>query len=241
MNAISRLSLLTASFVLLPLMGHSQLNMTFDEGTFRPNQRLWGQGVPGATWQGTSNPAYSVRAGVGVDGSRAVQVSDRNLQFDAVTLDVTNEALGGEFDPESSVVHYSLAVKMEEVSGEGLSARIRLAGQAVQLELYNSGDLYFMDGGDADQPHRTVYQANRNHFVAEKGEFFIIDAEVDYGSKTFRLKVNDVPQQQGNPIAFRTTGDATGDKVDFWIAAWMQTHEDWRPFVFDNVQARLID
>ncbi|MCC5849358.1 MAG: hypothetical protein JJU29_14845 [Verrucomicrobia bacterium] len=228
------------SWMMLPLFAMGALEINFEGEEYRAGNRLWGQGPESARWQGSAEPLFSVVDGVGVEDSAAVRVTKRNREHDAALLrpDVSVHLPG--FRPERSVVAYRLSVKMEGRGNDGICSRIRFADGTVQLELYNEGKLFFMDGNTPEQMHRSVRTESRAEFQATPGEFFEIIALVDYGSKTYTLTVNGVDQNGGNPVGMRITDETPGKAVDVWIAAWMQSHSDWQNFVFDNVGIRLV-
>lgn len=228
------------NMLMLPLMAAGELKIDFGGDDCRTGERLWGQGPESARWQGTAEPLFSVERGVGVDGSNGVRVTKRNRDHDAALLRPSADVHFPNFDPESSVVVYRLSIKMEDRDGEGICSRIRFADGAVQFELYNSGMLFFMDGSTPGQMHRSVRDADRAEFLATPGEFFTIEATVDYGEQTYTLKVNGVEQNGGNPVGMRVTDDTPGRAIDVWIAAWMQTNPFWHNFVFDNLQIELV-
>lgn len=224
----------------LPLAALGSLKIEFESPEYRPGQRLWGQGAESARWQGTAEPLFSVERGVGVNGSNGVRVTKRNRDFDAALLRPSADVHFPRFNPESSVVVYRLSVQMEDLGADGICSRIRFADGAVQLELYNNGGLFFMDGSTPGQMHRTARTATRQNFQAKPGEFFTLEATVDYGSRTYDLKVNGVPQNDGNPVGMRVTEQTPGRAIDVWIAAWLQTNDAWQNFVFDNLQIELV-
>lgn len=207
--------------------------ITFDSEHYRPGERLWGQGEEGLIWQGTSNPAYSVEEGAGVEGSRGVLVRKRNLDYEAVSLTPASSVLGG-FDPAASALRYGISFRMEETGGEGLCARLRFAGQAVQMELYNDGRLLFMHGEDAS-PHRSVRDGKDEAFRVGAGEWFRVEVVADFKRKTYRLRVNGVDQAGGEWIPMRGVDEGTGGAPELWIAAWLQKNPEWKSFSFDDV------
>lgn len=232
--------LLMISWLTLPLVALGSLTVNFEGPNYRTGERLWGQGPETARWQGTAEPLFSVERGVGVDGSNGVRVTKRNRNYDAALLRPMIDSYFAGFDSESSVVTYRLAMKMEDIAEDGICSRIRFADGAVQMELYNNGSMLFMDGSTPDQMHRTVRDESRMPFRAIPGEFFIIEATVDYGSQEYTLTIDGVVQNGGAPAGMRITDQTPGRTIDVWIAAWLQTNEDWQNFVFDNLFIELV-
>ena len=226
--------------LLVPAAGFaSEVKIDFEAPHYSPGQRLWGQGAPGIKWAGQATDVFEVVSGVGANGSAALMINARGLDYPNAILEIAPRSLGLTGDADQNVVSYRFAFKAEELAGDAVIARLRLAGGAVQFEFYGTGNGFAFDGAaPGGSRHRNLRTAAGDRNILRPGEFIVVSGVIDYPAKTFTVLVNDVPQLDGKPLAFITDDTRlpdAGQVIRFEVTPHMQSKSAWRPVVLDDI------
>lgn len=236
---MKKLLLASISSLLAFSINSQALLIDFESGSGYSTGDLAGQPSSGTEWamvNGGTN-IISVASGIGVGGSNGIVGSGTGggSNFVFYGFNTTNADLGFTFDPSSSVLDYSFQWRpTQTLDGPTGTEIFRFAigsdedtagNAAMNLTIRASGRLVALDG--------STNRAVDNLFTLN--EYATISGQVDYGSNTFTVFVNDTQQYttiNGGNLGFVNTDS---DNAFIRIGNLQGANADYRTWNADNI------
>lgn len=209
------------------------------------------QGSGGSAWELVNGRAniIAVAADFGKNGSNGItgQSTGSGSNYVYYRYEPTAKELGGEFNPATSILHYSFDVRINEDFGSeanfaiitfGIGGRDKTSSDSVMLiELRNSGRIAANYGGTGDANSWT----GQDHQIAPK-DFTTISGIVNFREGYFTVELNGMPmfqQVQGGSLAFRMPSDRNPSIIIGNLNAGDNSTSGYLSWSVDNIKLSL--
>ena len=209
------------------------------------------QGSGDSAWKLVNGQAniIAVAADSGKSGANGItgQSTGSGSNYVYYRYEPTAKELGGEFDPDTSILHYSFDVRINGDFGSeanlaviafGIGGRDKTPSDSVMLiELRNSGRIAANYGGTGDANSWTA----QDHQIAPK-DFATISGIVNFREGYFTVELNGIPifqQVQGGSLAFRIPSDRNPSIIIGNLNAGDNSASGYLSWNVDNIKLSL--
>lgn len=245
------------TILILAIMGtlvpstQAELTIGFEESEGYSLGDIVNQGSEGSTWSMVNGRAniIAVEAGSGKDGASGItgQSTGSGSNYVFYRYEPNPKDLGAEFDPTSSILHYSFDVRINSDFGSetnfaiiafGIGGREKDGSDSVMLiELRNSGRIAANFGGADDKNTWT----GQDQLISPK-DFNTISGIVNFREGFYTVELNGMPlfqQVQGGSLSFRIASDRNPSIIIGNLNAGDKSTSGYLSWSVDNIKLSL--